>query len=827
MRKLLLFLFSLLLFFFVKAQEFKKVLGIPEHIENPRDKPEKEMLDYLKQKSSYDKLRPWLVMSDRVNNISYNKANVESGQRASLEFKSVYYVVEEEQDWIHVVNLSRALENGSLSIIKGTDITDKGWVKKQSMVLWQRTLRSSENGIYLKSLLLYSDRALTSGKGGDFGKSIKLYDGPGEKFSPLGSQFLYEFFFILKKENGWLLLTTDNTIEKRQHDVRVLGWIPEENQAAWNTRLALEPNFSKAAYQERKDNTSLRVNLFYQSLDAVEYFNTGKINQANVMAIYDPVVVSEKDKSKDGLRFKGIKMRLPAIVSDEKYFKTGLLSSPPGKQDNLKINDEVQQSFIQYKKSSASWNILFLIEASLSMRQWKEEIISSLSEIKKNLNSELNINLSVAFYRDPKLNGQTPYFSIKNRSNDIDMISDFISKQEFLEEGPDQHTTLQYAINQSILKAGFGENETNVIYLIANNPDCNDDALLMKDCHSCPEKVSVNELADQLVEKDIHFITINPKYSDSYLRQELQNKIEDIMLESSKGLFEKTKNIRTLLKKNLDYKNPEIVNSKDGSEIIGPFTFAYIGPTGSSKEMSKDEMAKAISNTFQNIMEGQKATIDFFNKTLLSGESFQDVQDDPAVGEFASTIIEKLQSLIISSGNQVSQDVINSLVSRKVRFYREGYVARKSPIAKENALAPVLFFPMQELIGYVQELENFSSLRNKPENELRRGLIDLLKELFNKYSGNKKKAPKDLDLNSICRALAGNGFTFDREGNFTIRDLTSDKMHLDVILKFVDEIIAKKDRLSNMMNRPKMFDDYIYVTQTGETYFWIPFDEAF
>ena len=269
------------------------------------------------------------------------------------------------------------------------------------------------------------------------------------------------------------------------------------------------------------------------------------------------------------------------------------------------------------------------------------------------------------------------------------------------------------------------------------------------------------------------------------------------------------------------------MNSKDGSEIIGPFTFAYIGPTGSSKEMSKDEMAKAISNTFQNIMEGQKATIDFFNKTLLSGESFQDVQDDPAVGEFASTIIEKLQSLIISSGNQVSQDVINSLVSRKVRFYREGYVARKSPIAKENALSPVLFFPMQELIGYVQELENFSSLRNKPENELRRGLIDLLKELFNKYSGNKKKAPKDLDLNSICRALAGNGFTFDREGNFTIRDLTSDKMHLDVILKFVDEIIAKKDRLSNMMNRPKMFDDYIYVTQTGETYFWIPFDEAF
>ena len=124
MRKFLLFLVSFYLPFFVQADEFKKVLGIPEHIENPRDKPEKEMQDYLKQKSSYDKLRPWLVMSDRSRNISYNKPNLESGQRGTLDFKSVYYVVEEEQDWIHIVNLGRALENGACSIMRGNRKND-------------------------------------------------------------------------------------------------------------------------------------------------------------------------------------------------------------------------------------------------------------------------------------------------------------------------------------------------------------------------------------------------------------------------------------------------------------------------------------------------------------------------------------------------------------------------------------------------------------------------------------------------------------------------------------------------------------------------------
>ncbi|MBK6823598.1 MAG: hypothetical protein IPG87_11610 [Saprospiraceae bacterium] len=88
--------------------------------------------------------------------------------------------------------------------------------------------------------------------------------------------------------------------------------------------------------------------------------------------------------------------------------------------------------------------------------------------------------------------------------------------------------------------------------------------------------------------------------------------------------------------------------------------------------------------------------------------------------------------------------------------------------------------------------------------------------------------PKDLNLEDICKALAGNGFEFKRADNFEISDLVKDNIQSDMIRSFIGEITAKMERLDKIVNNPKIYAEYIYTTPgSGENYFWIPFEEVF
>ncbi len=811
----------------MNAQVYKQVIGLPEDFKRPKDKTGTEYKDFILSKSSYDKERPWLVMADRANLKSYSEPNDNSTVAATHKFKDIFFVVKDEGEWLRIVKVPRALKG--LQILPGTEVKDLGWIRRDQVLLWRSTLRNPDNGIHLKSLLLYSDKAVVDIAKGDIGKSVKFLDAPNPSAKILDDRLLYDFFFVLKKENGYLLLSTEADLSMKSDDPRILGWIPETKQAPWNTRLCLEPNFQAEAFKERKNRTNFRVNCFRQSLGAVDNFRTGNVN--NPLLIYDPVVADPKEIAKDGYRFKGHKMRLPVLEANDEYFSTGVLGSLD-ESGNKQLDDskmaEVQGAFANYKKKRSNWNFFFLIEASESMRAWKPTLVSALEGIKKNLNGEESVRFAVGFYRDPKLNGQMPYFNLKKRTSDLNDIYKFINAQEFVPESPDQHTALNYALNQSLIKSGFADGETNILYLFANNPDFTSDVMLQGECSDCPEKVSVNEVASLMEEKKIHFIVVQPSSMDQYLSRDLYERIEDLMIESSKRIYESVKGIGKMLQNYVKYENPSIIETATGKIVKnGPYVSRLIYAEVGQKTMTKTGLMTAILNSFNEINENETLLMDYLNKLLLSGESAGDLKDDVAVGKFGNGIVEKLSEILKGSGyNASSTDVINEIIKRKIRIYTQVYTSRKPAGATFESFSPVLFFPREELKDYVRELENISILRNKPDDEMRRELKDYLIKLFSKYSGN-KKPPKDLDLNAVCRALAGNGFNFQRKDNFQIRDLLDADTQTETIMSFIEKISEKKEKLENIVNTPRVYSDYIYTTANSENYFWIPFEDVF
>ncbi len=352
--------------------------------------------------------------------------------------------------------------------------------------------------------------------------------------------------------------------------------------------------------------------------------------------------------------------------------------------------------------------------------------------------------------------------------------------------------------------------------------------MLQSECSDCPEKVSVEEVADLMEDKKIHFIVVQPSSMDQYLSRDLYDRIEDLMIESSKRIYESVKGIGKMLENYVKYENPSVLETASGKIVKnGPYVSRMIYAEDGQKTMTKQGLMSAILNSFTEINENETIVMDYFNKLLLSGESAGDLKDDVAVGKFGNGIVEKLNEILKGSGyNASSTDVINDIIKRKIRIYTQVYTSRKPAGATFESFSPVLFFPREELKDYVRELENISILRNKPDDEMRRELKDYLIKLFSKYSGN-KKPPKDLDLNAVCRALAGNGFNFQRKDNFQIRDLLDADTQTETIMNFIEKISEKKEKLENIVNNPRVYSDYIYTTANGESYFWIPFEDVF
>ncbi|MBK9728137.1 MAG: hypothetical protein IPO86_08485 [Saprospiraceae bacterium] len=828
-RQFIIIIIFVLPFQLVSGQAFKKILGLPEHFKRPLDKSGTEYDDYLIQKSSYNKEIPWVVTSDREDNVSYNKAAEGSGEKEHIKFRDVFYVVEDVGDWIHLINLGRSVI-GTLDIKPGTAITDRGWIKKNKMLLWRTSLRNPQNGIHLKSLLLYSDKAVVDIAKGDVGKTVKFLDGPSSTSKILSDKLLYEFFFVLKKENGYYLLGTEADLKGiASGDSKILGWIPETKQAPWNTRLCLEPNFTSEAFKERKNRTNYRVNCYRQSLSAVDNFNSGNVTNSEL--VYDPVVSDPKEIAKDGFRFKGYKMRLPVLEVAPEYFSTGVLGSldASGKKriDDSKLS-EIQSAFSNFKKKRSNWNFFFLIEASESMRAWRPALTTALDEIKKNLNGEENVRFGIAFYRDPKLNGEAPYFNLKTRTSDLQDVYKFINQQEFIAESPDQHTSLNYALKQGLLKSGFADGETNILYVFANNPDFSSDVMLNAECNECPERVTVDEISQLMENKGVHFISIQPSSNDAFLSRDLHDRIEDIMLETSKRIFESMKVLGKYLEDFVKFDNPTVIETSTERSIKnGPYTCRLIYPETNSKSITKQGLIAAIVKSFSEINDYEKSVVDYLNKLLLSGDSASDLKEDIAAGKFGNGIIDKINEILKNSGySSSSENVINEIVQRKIRIYTQVYVSKKPAGAIYESFSPVLFFPREELKDYINELQNLSVLINKPDPEMRRELRDHLMDLFSKYSGT-KKVPKDLDLNDICKALTGNGFSFERKDNFEIRDLLSDNIQSDMIRSFIQTIGERQEYLDKIINNPKIYSEYIYTTANNENYFWIPFKDVF
>lgn len=809
------------------GQDFSKVVGVPDKFNRPVDLSNTEMEAYVKGDSGpKSNNRPWRVICDRSGYETFSDPSGSTKSGKKLEFKMWYFVAEEKGNYIHLIKMNGEPDN-SLNIPKGSFVESFGWVEKSKMLLWSSGLRSPNSGIYLKSLILYTiEGAQEVLKNNNQG--VQFYASPSTKSASIGSSALYEFYFILKKENDMYLLGAESEMKTSAfYKKEILGWVHQNSQADWNTRLCVEQNFEQKAFDERKISPSKQFVAYSLRIEAKNQAVSGSGSTKHILTKDDPVNADKTEIAKsNNKRFVGSKLRMPVLTCDENTLSTGILGSI-GSNNDTKSCPACQAIYDEISEFSNNYNILFLVEATTPMRSYKDEIKSALGNLKRELTDVPNAKFAVAFYRNANVNGKS-FLDYTEMNGDIDIVSRKIDAAVFTEDGYDGYSSLYSALSKSVAKVGFKANSTNVIYIIGQNPDFRDNPTMKLNCidNNCDSNIKPDKLADQLSNIRAHMVFVQPSLPRNSASNDLLEQGIDLMLEVSKSNFQSYKKVNDLMPSPKDV-NPTIVEDATFSFINGGSTKNIFYSSKEGMVLSTSDFANNIRSTFKEIKTRQNNVAKALEE-LINNPSV-DPGDIKSSGFEIGAVRDKLNEVLTRAGLEPSEENLKMLTDKKVSLYVRGYVPKQIYGANYDLCSPVLFFPEKELGEYLEDLRTLVTLTNEPEDILRTRLKTTLTSLYKKYSGE-SKVSGDLTLGDIRTMLAGECFKFDNSSHdFIIDKIQKPSVKIEVLRNFLEQLEIKYRNLE-AVSKSSAYEFKFKRSSASlgkNTYYWIPFEDTF
>jgi hypothetical protein len=824
------FLISFLLFFSANisfSQDFRSVLGVPEKYTRPIDIQGPDMEAYMSSATGpKSKNRPWKVICDRDGLETFSEASTTAKSGKKLKFKDWYYVADEKGGFILLVKMNGEPDN-SLNISKGSYVENYGWVEKSKVLTWTSGLRSPRTGIYLKSLILYTaDAAEDVLRNANSG--IKFKSSPSNSGTSVGNISLYDFYFILKKENDYYLLGRESEMANSTFfDREIVGWVHQNNQADWNTRLSLEQNFSVEAFNERKQRPSLQFTAYSVETEAINQALNGNGNSSRILTKDDPVNAEKNTIAKaNPRRFIGTKLRMPVLRCSEHFYSTGILGSMSGKSANSDC-PPCQAVYDEISQFSNNYDILFVVEGTTAMRDFKEEIKNAIGNLKRELTDVPNKRFGIVFYRNVNTDGKS-FLDITELTSDIDVLIKKIDAAVFTEDTYDGYSTLYSALYKSAAKVGFKSNSTNIIYVIGQNPDFRENPTLKLNCidNSCDAWVKTDKLVDQLSNLRAHLVFIQPKLPNNAVNNDLQEQCVDMMLEVSKSNFQSYKKVNDIIPSPKDV-NPNIKEESNMSYIEGGSTKNVFYQANATTTLSNSDFSAYIRTTFKDVKTKQNNVAKIL-EDLMGGEEYNP-EDIRGAGFDRGALNDKLSQVLLKAGLEVSEENLSKLTDRKVNLYVKAYVPKKIYGANYDLCSPVLFFPEKELGEYLEDLRTLVTLVNEPDDVLRTRLKETLLSLYKKYSGD-SKVGNDVTLNDFVGSLTGECFKFDNPNHeFALNKIDNPRVKIETLRNFLDSLEKKYRNLETITKMSSY--EFKFRTKSGtlgkNQYYWIPFEDTF
>lgn len=351
--------------------------------------PKADYTDGLMIKSSNS---PWVAWSDRSQNPISQLPNQGSSIVTYLSFMQPVSVIDRN-------------DNGWLKVKahkKGTAKQYIGWIQGRFLQLTPYALE--KNGISRKAVVLAN---------GDFKFNVDTTDETAyksltkvfakpiieSKYHMSKESQTFKIYFIIKETKDFYLLSEYEEFKNASNPI--YGWMPKMNVTEWKSRVCYGTNFGSdamAAYpgelpfsnDPKKKKKLLKWDPKKKSQDSTIYDVAGIKVQEDEMNFYYPRYPDLTEDSEE------TDLRLVQVI---------LKSSGIMKSDQVADMESIINEIENLKKRISHINLIFVIDATSSMRTYYsgiaqaiDNVCESLSEFKKNTIKTVNITLG--FYRD-------------------------------------------------------------------------------------------------------------------------------------------------------------------------------------------------------------------------------------------------------------------------------------------------------------------------------------------------------------------------------------------------------------------------------------------
>jgi len=367
----LLFSFCLMFFWMSVHSQNRKVLECPIKFIKP---VENINLDIEQNEKFYQ--FPWIVLSDRDNNITFKEPN--SGIiDHKINFLSEFFVIDVKGDYLHIVEDKGFYEKEKLS----DSAKDFGWINKNSLLLWRKCFYN-QNGAAKKGYFTpFVNRAFFNNIDDEKNYVVKVYKDPelksfdaNCKLAYYNSIFIFKYYPNDKHPISILIASRDNLMRLDKDEIKI-GWVDVDDIFEWDYRIGIGPNFDSEALEERK-NKNISIYIFNDSLNARHYnisfdnyivWNTNSMfDQKNVKLQHFPLLMA-----RDGI----LKIAINSKKSGYTILKTINIEKPLWQFDILFTNNDLHELINLMNRISISYTDNELRETVYSYYQFVIKVL--------------------------------------------------------------------------------------------------------------------------------------------------------------------------------------------------------------------------------------------------------------------------------------------------------------------------------------------------------------------------------------------------------------------------------------------------------------------
>lgn len=813
MKKIILTLFLIIFILPLNSQDLFRIDKFeawqPNYIKNANGSPEGIRTDQSWQKWCETRIKNgdlgtstkniWYANSDRDDNYTYKTPAYNERTNIKLSFGE-RVIIAKIQDGFALVFKDATANNFNKSINKSARFL--GWVPIENLLLWQQCPKSRSQ-IYNKALVVWDAASSDAG--------FKAQTNPPYIFNPSNPQKVsgreakdLDILYIMKKvvvdQHTYYLLSNDPIC--RDVSTMLYGWLPQEYITEWDQRLTLEPSHSTGTVMYYKDK-GLKPVSFSDLSDAEYYYNNGLNDPARAMG---KAVYQHSDFTATPLAPEI--MRLPIVdkTNNDHIFKVATMTSLSGDKGDgfIKKKAELQREIEELTTRQNNINVIFVIDATSSMRNYYQSVANALKRVMTNeffVNPEMGskIRFGVVLYRDYLDHKKLGGVETKKLTNDLNDIANYLINVKVGSEDRDDWEAMFEGLKTSLdcNKMGYRPDQSNFIILIGdagNHPILNG-----KDMK--PEE---KEIANLMFKNKINFMAyqVNNKGREEY--DEFQYQIGSIQSHLTKQYEELS---QTHMKKvHLTNNFYKFVREDNRDDLPIHILCKFVNQHESESAQELTERTVSLVRDFYN---RTTSRISFLRNSIEGGYKITNPADEAKLRE----------ALRYAEG--FDENKINSTI----RFLKDGGVAKLITYAPEkfrnadfNVYEYVLFFSQNEIDEIIRRLAKVDANRQNGAKAYQEAIVDLGKAMLGEFSETEIRS---MDLNEMMSLIYGLPIKVKTTGGAIDKIIYLDEDRINDIIR---EFNRKYQELRYIVDNGK--DDKGAVrkfTKNGNNFYWIPY----